>query len=152
MAWHDYFEGSGSVKIGIMFRDVTSSLFKRPITERYPFERKEAPARLRGRLYWDSTNCTGCGLCAKDCPAKAIEMHVLDRKGKLFVMEYHADRCTFCAQCVHSCRQGCLALSNETWELANLTREPFAFYFGDPSNVEKVLAGGTSEDAEAPQE
>jgi formate hydrogenlyase subunit 6/NADH:ubiquinone oxidoreductase subunit I len=138
------------VKIGIMFRDVSTSLFKRPITERYPFERREAPERLRGRLYWDPEKCTGCGLCAMDCPARAIKVHVLDKKEKLYVLEYHADRCTYCAQCVHSCRQGCLSLSNETWELANLTREPFAFYFGDPSNVERVLAGEVTGDTETP--
>lgn len=138
------------MKIGIMFRDISSSLFKRPITELYPFERKDAPARLRGKLSWDPESCTGCGLCAKDCPANAIEMHVVDRKGKRFVMEYHADRCTFCAQCVHSCRQGSLSLSNEDWELAALTREPFTIYFGDPSDVEKVLAGETSEEVKTP--
>ena len=148
MAWHDYLEGSGIVKIGIMFRDVTSSLFKRPATERYPYERQEAPQRLRGRLYWDPENCTGCGLCAKDCPARAIEIHILDRKEKRFVFEYHADRCTYCAQCVHSCRQGCLELSNDVWELANLTKDPFMFVFGEPNDVEQVLSGATAEDAE----
>jgi formate hydrogenlyase subunit 6/NADH:ubiquinone oxidoreductase subunit I len=132
------------VKIGLMFRDVTTSLFQKPITERYPFERKEAPNRLRGKLKWDLENCTGCGLCALDCPANAIQMHVLDRKEKRFVLDYHADRCTFCAQCVHSCRQGCIELSSTDWELAALDRDSFRFKFGVKANVNEFLAGEAS--------
>jgi formate hydrogenlyase subunit 6/NADH:ubiquinone oxidoreductase subunit I len=113
----------------MMLLDITKSLFRRPATEKYPFERHPAPERLRGRLFWDATKCTGCGLCAKDCPADAIKVIVLDRKAKRFVMEYHVDRCTYCAQCVHSCRQGCLTLSSDTWELSALCRDPFTLRF-----------------------
>jgi formate hydrogenlyase subunit 6/NADH:ubiquinone oxidoreductase subunit I len=143
-------EGSGVVRIGAMFSDVYTSLFRRPITERYPFERKEDPPRLRGQLSWNPEECTGCGLCALDCPANAIEIHVLDKKTKRFVMKYNIDRCTFCAQCVHSCRQGCIELSNAGWELASLDREPFKKFYGDPSDIEQFLAGSTSPDLESP--
>jgi formate hydrogenlyase subunit 6/NADH:ubiquinone oxidoreductase subunit I len=135
------------MKLGAMLSDVTTSLFKHPVTERYPFERREAPQRLRGLLCWDATECVGCGLCAKDCPANAIEVTIIDRKAKKFVLAYHADRCTFCAQCVHSCRQGCLEMSNQEWELAALTKEPFLLYYGDPEDVELVLAGEVPENA-----
>lgn len=128
------------MKIGTMLNDVATSLFKPPVTEKYPFERREAPDRLRGQLVWDSENCTGCGLCAKDCPANAIEMIIPDKKNKQFVMCYHVDRCTFCAQCVDSCRQDCLTMSNKLWELAALEPEPFLIYYGDKHNVERVLA------------
>ncbi len=42
------------MKIGVMFGDVANSLFRKPITERYPFERNEAPERFRGQLIWRS--------------------------------------------------------------------------------------------------
>lgn len=122
-----------------MFSDVLRSFFGAPITEKYPFERREAPERLRSALHWDSEKCTGCGLCATDCPAKAIEVIVLDKKAKRFVFVYHQDRCTFCAQCEFSCRQGCLELSSQEWELAALDKSPFIIRYGDQADIDEAL-------------
>lgn len=137
------------MKIGAMLSDVVVSFVRRPITEKYPFERRDAPERLRGHLLWDPENCTGCGLCAKDCPANAIEMFVLDKANKQFVLCYHVDRCTFCAQCVDSCRQDCLAMSSDQWELAAFDRDSFVVYYGDEHDVERVLEGLAEPDAAA---
>lgn len=140
------------MKFGVMLRDISTSLFRRPVTERYPFERREAPARLRGKLQWDPENCTGCGLCAMDCPADAIELIVLDKKKKRFVVHYNIDRCTFCAQCVQSCRQGSLAMSSTEWELAALDKEAFIIYYGEDGDVREVVAGSTEPaPAESPE-
>jgi formate hydrogenlyase subunit 6/NADH:ubiquinone oxidoreductase subunit I len=128
-----------TIKIGTMLNDVAGSLLKGPVTEKYPFERRDPPERLRGQLLWDPDTCTGCGLCAKDCPANAIEVIIIDKKNKQFAFRYHVDRCTFCAQCVASCRQGCLAMSNELWELAALEREPFLIRYGDERDAPPVL-------------
>jgi len=131
------------MKLGMMINDIFESAFKRPATERYPFERKEAPARFRGQLLWNRENCTGCGLCAKDCPANAIEMIVLDRKAKQFVFHYNVDHCLFCAQCVHSCRQGCLEMQPQIWELAALSRDGYQLYYGADDVVKTYLASQT---------
>ncbi|MCP5095879.1 MAG: 4Fe-4S dicluster domain-containing protein [Chloroflexi bacterium] len=134
------------LKVGTMFSDVLRSLFQRPATEQYPFERTEAPTRLRGHLNWNAEKCTGCRLCVKDCPSQAIELITIDKKAKQFVMRYHADRCTFCAQCVQNCRFECIEMASEDWELAALTKEPFTVYYGDDTDVAGVLASFTKAD------
>jgi NAD(P)H-quinone oxidoreductase subunit I len=140
------------MKIGAMVGDVFRSLFRRPATRQYPFERKAAPARLRGKLHWDAEKCTGCQLCVKDCPAQAIEVVMMDKADKRFAVRYHLDRCTYCSQCVISCRPGALVMSNDEWELAATTKEPFTVYYGDEADVERLMAGLAEADADGAQE
>jgi formate hydrogenlyase subunit 6/NADH:ubiquinone oxidoreductase subunit I len=139
------------MRIGIMLPDVSGALFRRPATENYPLVRNSDPVRLRSFLQWDPEACTGCGLCAMDCPAEAIHVTVLDRKEKRFVMAYYVDRCTFCGQCVESCRQGSLSMANDHWELAALNKDPFLVYLGDEDDVTEVLAGKPAGGPEAPE-
>ncbi len=127
------------MKVGMMFEDVARSLFQRPVTKQYPFVREDAPTRLRGHLKWDPEKCSGCGLCNKECPSNAVEVIALDKKAKRFVMRYHVDRCTFCAQCVQACRFDCIEMSSESWELASQTREAFTVYYGDEVDIDEVL-------------
>jgi len=127
------------MKIGAMLGDIFSSLFKKPVTEKYPYVKSEGPVRLRGQLMYDSSKCTGCQLCMKDCPADAIEILTVDKVNKKFVMRYHADRCTFCAQCVQTCRFDCLSMSNKEWELASANRKPFEIYYGREEDVAFIL-------------
>ncbi|MDD5368563.1 MAG: 4Fe-4S dicluster domain-containing protein [Anaerolineaceae bacterium] len=140
------------MKIGAMFGDVFQSLFKQPVTERYPFERHPTPERLRGEFQYDPSKCTGCQLCVKDCPSEAIELITLDRVAKRFVMRYHVDRCTFCAQCVQSCRFKCIRLSSEQWELAALSKDAFVVYYGKEEDIEAFLAKQFTRDMETPAE
>ena len=130
------------LKFGTMLNDTLTSLAKKPATEMYPFVRQDAPVQLRGSVKWDPAQCTGCNLCSKDCPAEAIQVIILDRKAKQFVMEYHVDRCTFCAQCEISCRQGSLDLSHDEWELAGLNRDGYVQLFGEPNDIQTVLENG----------
>lgn len=128
------------MKIGTMFQDVIQSILKKPVTRKYPVERTPAPPRLRGKLIWDPEKCTGCCLCTKDCPADAIEIITIDKKEKRFVMRYHEERCIYCGQCEASCRQGCIDMSDEDWELAAQTQEPFEVIYGEDTDVETFLA------------
>ena len=140
------------MSIGVMLEDVVRSLFSRPVTELYPFIQKPAPKHLRGKLYWDSSKCSGCQLCVKDCPANALELIVLDKVNKRFVMQYNIDRCTFCSQCVVDCRFDCLNLSSTEWELAALRKEPFTVYYGKEEDIETLLAKPAQKSAEIPGE
>ena len=128
------------MRIGTMLSDILRGIVQPVATELYPFERREPPARLRGKLVWDPSSCIGCGLGEKDCPAEALRLIVIDKKAKRFAMRYHIDRCTFCAQCVQSCRQGCLQMDPAAWELAALDPGSFVIYYGEPENVHTALA------------
>lgn len=124
------------MRLGTMLSDVLESLFSEPATQRYPYVRQDSPERLRGKLVWDPNKCTGCGLCAKDCPSDALEVIILDRAKKQFVVRYHLDRCTFCAQCVHNCRFKCLSMSSDEWELASTNKADFDFLYGDEGDIQ----------------
>jgi formate hydrogenlyase subunit 6/NADH:ubiquinone oxidoreductase subunit I len=140
------------MKIGAMLGDVVQSLFKQPVTERYPFEHKPTPERLRGELFFDPTKCVGCQLCIKDCPSDALELITIDKAAKRFVMRYHIDRCTFCAQCVQNCRFACLGMSDKKWELAALKKEAFTVYYGRDEDVQAFLAKESARGMQAPIE
>lgn len=127
------------MRIGAMIGDISRSLFTRPATERYPFEKKPTPERLRGQLTWDPEKCTGCRVCLRDCPADAIELHVVDKKAKRFVLRFHIDRCTYCAQCVVNCNFDCLDMSHEQWELASLEKDAFTVSYGKDEDIEELL-------------
>jgi formate hydrogenlyase subunit 6/NADH:ubiquinone oxidoreductase subunit I len=138
--------------IGVMLSDILTSLFKKPATEQYPFVKTLAPERLRGELFWDPAKCTGCQLCVKDCPADALELIVLDKVNKRFVMRYNADKCIYCAQCVMNCRFKCLSMSNEQWELASTSREPFLVNYGRDEDVQFLLDRAAQQDSPVPCE
>ncbi len=136
------------MKIGSMFGDAIHSLVRKPVTEKYPFERLHpGPERLRGALTFQTGKCSGCAICVKDCPAKALDLITLDKKAKKFVVVYHVDRCTFCAQCVRSCNYKCFSMSNDQWELAALNKQAFVRNFGTETDVEQYLAQVAHSDA-----
>ncbi len=138
------------MRIGAMLGDTIRSLLKKPVTEKYPFERLHpGPERLRGALSYQTGKCSGCGVCVKDCPANALEVVTLDKKAKKFVIVYHVDRCTFCAQCVKSCNYKCFAMANQEWELAGLKRESFIRYYGTDDEVKQYLAQRAQPDSGA---
>lgn len=126
------------MRIGAMLGDISRSLFKRPFTERYPFERRPAPDRLRGAVVFDPDKCTGCKICVRDCPADALELVIVDKAAKRFVLKFRADRCTFCAQCAESCNFDGISLSAEAWELAALSRDPMVISQGREQDLDSL--------------
>lgn len=136
--------------IGSMLKDIVKSLFKKPVTEQYPFEKLAPPDNLRGKLVWNPEKCSGCQLCVKDCPSNALELITIDKVNKKFVMRYNLDKCTYCAQCVVSCRFNCLEMSDEQWELASTGKEAFEVYYGKDEDIQFLLEKAALGEPEEP--
>jgi formate hydrogenlyase subunit 6/NADH:ubiquinone oxidoreductase subunit I len=136
------------MKVGSMLKDILLSFFSKPITEKYPFERPEVADRFRGKLHFEPAKCTGCNLCSKDCPAKALDIIIIDRAAKRFVARYDIDKCIYCAQCIQSCKFKCISLPKEDWELASLTKEQFAVQYGKADDIAILLERNTTPKAE----
>lgn len=130
------------MRLAALLIDALRALRRRPVTVRYPLERRPPAPQQRGLLRWSPEACTGCALCVKDCPAGAIQLVTLDKAAKRFVLRYDAGRCIFCGQCVLSCRFHCLALSPVRWELAERTKDSLKYDYGQPADVAAV-AGPT---------
>src|ERR671931_1540355 len=90
-------------------------LLQRSITQEYPDERPDLPARTRGVIALKQANCTVCYLCSRECPdwciyidahkethppvggGRARSVKVLDR----FAIDYAL--CMYCGICVEVC-------------------------------------------------
>jgi formate hydrogenlyase subunit 6/NADH:ubiquinone oxidoreductase subunit I len=126
------------MRIGTMFTDILKSLFTKSSTQLYPIERIAPPERYRGILSYDPSVCTGCSLCVKDCPSDAIELVILDRAAKQYVMKYHMDRCIYCGQCVVNCKPKGIGMSNQYWEHAALSKD-FMVHYGRDEDIARYL-------------
>lgn len=105
---------------GAMVEFVLRSLFKKPATINYPFDRKTGmPLNLRGKLLFDASKCIGCQLCVKDCPTNAIRINKIGEKQ--FEAEVDLGKCIYCGQCVDSCVKKSLSMSHD-FELATADR------------------------------
>ena len=68
---------------------------------------------FRGRLLYNVETCTGCGLCNKVCPAKAIELYTAEVSGKITKrIVLYLSRCTYCQECVAICPRNSIQMSH----------------------------------------
>ncbi len=114
--------------------------FKKPITIRYPEQRRKLPERSRGRHYltkWEDglERCVGCELCAIVCPSQAIYVKPAQNDpehpnshGERFASDFQINmlRCIYCGYCEEACPTGAIILSNE-FELSAYDRESLIF-------------------------
>jgi len=120
------------IRPGKMIDFVLRSLFKKPATVNYPFEKMEMPKSFRGKLSFDAEKCIGCMLCMKDCPADAIK--IIKVGEKKFEAEIDLGKCVYCAQCVDSCPRKALQITPE-FELAQIDRNKLKVVFHAPSRA-----------------
>ena len=82
------------------------------ITVQFPFAPAELPDDFRGQVtIVEEASCKGCGLCARDCPALALELERHDREH--FRLIHYRDRCAYCGQCADCCPSHVIVLASE---------------------------------------
>lgn len=115
----------------MMIESVLASLFRRPATIRYPFEKFTMPKGFRGMPKFRSQLCTGCRLCIRDCPSQAITITKVGEKR--FEASIDLGKCVYCAQCAETCPRKVIEITTE-FELASLERGVLKVTFhGEPS-------------------
>jgi len=82
---------------------VLKNLFSKPVTKNYPAEPAVYPERSRGHIEITIDDCILCGICAKNCPPRAIEV---DRKGNTWSINRFD--CIQCGYCTEKCPKKCL--------------------------------------------
>jgi len=104
--------------LGITFRE----MFKPKFTRQYPEERWDPPASFRGRpvLVMEENGverCVACGLCARVCPALAIEVQAseteLEKERYPVKFEINMLRCIYCGFCEEACPEEAIIMSQE---------------------------------------
>jgi NADH-quinone oxidoreductase subunit I len=117
-----------------------SQMFKKKVTQEYPFDTRPTAPRYHGRHVLNRhpdglEKCVGCELCAWACPADAIYVEGGDnteearyspgeRYGAVYQINYL--RCIFCGLCIEACPTRSLTMSNE-YELADDNRTDLIF-------------------------
>jgi ferredoxin len=73
--------------------------------------RRELLAKLSplGRVEQDTAKCTGCGLCARECPTGALEA-LTDAEAGTFRLLFKHGVCVACGGCVKICPERALTV------------------------------------------
>ena len=104
-----------SRRLSPLSKKALSNIFHKPATEGYPFAKPKLPDDFRGEPVFDIKLCVNCGLCSRNCPAKAIEMVEVERKK---YPQFNLAKCIFCDKCVEECPRKAIK-NSATFELAS---------------------------------
>ena len=111
-----------------------AQIFKPKFTRQYPEEKWIPPPSFRGRPVLVEEQgverCVACGLCARVCPALAIEVQgsetELSKERYPVKFEINMLRCIFCGFCEEVCPEEAIVMSQE-FELTFLRQEDGIF-------------------------
>ena len=112
-------------------------LFKKPVTENYPYEKIKMPERTRWLHHFYPEKCIMCKMCENICPPKCITVGVgKNEEGKRELTGYDIkiDRCIFCGLCVEVCPTKAIVMT-DVHEFADSNRKKFHFNMEQLSHV-----------------
>ena len=121
----------GLIETAKGFAVTLQNFFAPPETIRYPEEKPRITDRWRGihGLFFNEEVteelCVSCALCARVCPALAIEMEGREKPdGRKELVRFDVDlgRCVFCGFCEEVCPVEAIRLT-PAYEFSTLTRE-----------------------------
>ena len=106
--------------------------FSKPVTIRYPEEKRAVSPRWRGMHYFEKndkgeTACVACGLCVAVCPSHCITLEIKEREdGSRYPGKYEIDslRCVFCGFCQEACPVNAIKLGGD-YEFIHYSRDDF---------------------------
>ncbi len=81
-----------------------------------------------GKVELEAAQCTGCGLCARDCPTEALAFDV-NTETDTYKLLFRHNLCVACGICLEICPEKCLRLERSL-ELDTLG-SPAAILFED---------------------
>lgn len=92
-----------------MNKIVLKNLFKKPATRKYPAEKRPFFENGRGQMVFAKMeNCIFCGLCSKNCPAKAITVDKAARVNTIDPL-----KCVQCGYCADACPKDVIIMQSE---------------------------------------
>ncbi len=110
-------------------------MFKPRFTRLYPEVRWNPPESFRGRPVLvmnddGKERCVACGLCARVCPALAIEIQASETESEKErypeKFEINMVRCIFCGLCEEACPEEAIVMSDE-YEIVFTSQEEAIF-------------------------
>ena len=121
------------MKLGILPK-LLKNLFSKPMTVRFPHESIPIPDGYRGEHAYTMEKCISCGLCAKICPNRAIEMVEVPKEYKdKYPKTYpkiDLGKCCFCGLCEDICSKDAIRLTKNfflsTFDDSNVIRYPIS--------------------------
>lgn len=110
------------------------NLFSKPLTVRFPYESIPIPEGYRGEHKYEIEKCISCGICAKVCPNRAIEMvDAPETQKDTYSKTYpkiDLGKCCFCRLCEDVCPTDAITLTKNfflaTFDQNTTIKDPFA--------------------------
>jgi formate hydrogenlyase subunit 6/NADH:ubiquinone oxidoreductase subunit I len=95
-------------------KEAIKSLFKSPVTDKYPHTKPEVPEGYRGKIKFNADLCVGCGMCIRVCSAESITKSVKSlADSQEITLRFDLGSCTFCKMCADFCGKKAIEFTPE---------------------------------------